>query len=134
VIDVHFQIGCCHFVAARCQLSYAGPHKCDASCVRQVFVRRPLLRRAIDDVSTARAMLLALPPELLLRVPAIARFLHEITGKLSAARRQSSDDGGAPANPHHHYEVTVGPDEKRGPLAGLAASSDGGRRTKLAVS
>jgi hypothetical protein len=100
----------------------------------QVFVRRPLLRRAIDDVSTARAMLLALPPELLLRVPAISRFLHEITGKLSAARRLSSDDHGAA----HHYEVSVAPDERRAlqPMqSGLASTGEGvGKRGKVSVS
>ncbi len=58
----------------------------------QVVVVWPLLRRTVSDVSTARAMLLTLPPELLVRVPAIVRFLYAITNDDSAVGRRPSGD------------------------------------------
>lgn len=56
----------------------------------------PVLRRTVADVRTARAMLLTLPPELLLRVPTLVRYLQDITeGDSASVRRASAEDGGA---------------------------------------
>lgn len=58
----------------------------------QLFVALPLLRRTAGDVRTARATLLLLPPELMLRVPPIMRYLADATSREGgAAVRRESD-------------------------------------------
>ena len=100
------------------------PAVCSNTACSQVFVGRPLLRRAIEDVSTARAMLLILPPELLLRVPAIVRLLHDITSNESTVRRRSSEDGITRTVDDAATPAPADDDEKAQSSAAEAADAD----------
>ncbi len=53
-----------------------------------MLVALPLLGRTVADVRTARAVLLALPPELILRSPSIVRFLQDIMENGGAGARR----------------------------------------------
>lgn len=62
----------------------------------QVLVVLAVLRHAVADVLTTRGMLLTLPPELLMRVPAIVRFLQGIaeTDTEQGGNERTSASGG----------------------------------------
>ena len=61
-------------------------------CVHvQAGVELPQLQHAIADITTVRSTLLLLPPELLLRVPAIIRFLQAVSGKSKSIRLNIAD-------------------------------------------
>ena len=107
----------------------------------QLAIALPLLRRTLSDVRTTRAMLMMLPPELMLRVPAIVRYLHEVTDKdSSGVRRRASDEEGPHSDAYAPETARVRGDGDRGdgsdakddiiaaiPLAG------GARRVKMSV-
>ena len=79
----------------------------------------PLLRRTVEDVRTARSMLLLLPPELLQRLPVILRYIREITETHRGVYQRSSDDDG------DLHDVAAG---AFAPAAVASAASSGGTR------
>jgi hypothetical protein len=77
------------------------------SCVTQVALVHPVLRRAVDDVRTARWTLLMLPPELLMRLPVVVRFLHEITETDTGIRRRQSEEGATTGAEHSSAQLST---------------------------
>ena len=69
-------------------------------------------------------MLLILPPELLLRVPAIVRLLHDITSNESTVRRRSSEDGITRTVDDAATPAPADDDEKAQSSAAEAADAD----------
>jgi hypothetical protein len=74
-------------------------------------------RRTAAEARTARAMLLLLPPELLLRAPAIMRFVHDATS--------SSDVGVAAAAAAVQPEDSGDEDQRAAPAASAAHVASG---------
>lgn len=80
------------------------------------------------------------PPELLLRLPAIVRFIHQVTDKDSGTRRRQSDEEGSHTEAHsvgatgaHDADIVKDSEGKDDPSAYvLSPLSAGSRRVKIA--